>query len=130
MKKARKKLHRSIFWNSWLVAIIESYLIVSLCVAISFKHSLDFSNSGNIVQSMFCIICLIIYLLLPLYTLVKVLINFTEIKSKKFEDTFGSFYADIDINRGKRGLIQPCMLLLRRIYLVYVVMQGTQIFYY
>jgi hypothetical protein len=64
--KLRNKLSRSIFWNSWIVAVVESFLIISLCCAISLKYSIIFETTGETIQSSFCLLCLIIYVLLPL----------------------------------------------------------------
>lgn len=93
--KVRDRLGRKIFWNSWLVAVIESFLIISLCIAISFKHSIYFDSFGEIVQSSFCIGCLLIYSLLPLFTLFKVIKDFREIGNSSMMDVFGAFYIEI-----------------------------------
>lgn len=44
--RKRKKLGKRIFWNSWILAIQESFIIVLLCSAITIKYDLAFDTSG------------------------------------------------------------------------------------
>ena len=39
INKKRNKLANKIFWNSWIVAIFESFVIVILCTVISIKYN-------------------------------------------------------------------------------------------
>ena len=130
INRVRKRLARRIFWNSWLDAVVESMLIVVLCVAISFKHTMHFDTMGEIVQSSFCIGCLLIYSLLPLFSLFKVLRNFNHIDRPAIKNSYGAFYENSSVKKGKKVLIFPTMQLIGRAYLVYIVIYGTQVIYY
>lgn len=121
VRKLRNKFGQRIFWNSWIVAIVESFLIISLCGAISLKYSIIFDTIGETVQSSFCLFCLSIYVLLPLYALIKALKDFKALGTSEMLHSYGAFYAGISLKHGRKVLIFPALQLVRRVFLVYIV---------
>ena len=52
------------------------------------------------------------------------------VENSQFIARFGSSYADLETRNGKRVLIQPIYFFLRRLYLSYLVMFGSDTFVY
>ena len=52
------------------------------------------------------------------------------LENSQFMAHFGSSYADLDTKNGKKVLIQPIYFFLRRLYLTYLVMFGSDTFVY
>ena len=48
-KNKRKRLSKYIFWNSWITTVYDSFVIVLLCSAISFKYNFSMNSTGQIV---------------------------------------------------------------------------------
>ena len=49
LRKRRKKLGNSIFWNSWITVINESVLLVVLFASIALKYNFEFGKWGQTV---------------------------------------------------------------------------------
>ena len=52
------------------------------------------------------------------------------VENTQFKERFGSSYEDLDTNNGKKVLVQPIYFFLRRLYLSYLVMFGSETFVY
>ena len=76
-KRRRRSLTKRIYWNSWIVVVFESFLISALCILITFKYSFEMSSPGLTFQSLSCLLAAILYLSIPIFVLLKVLLNFT-----------------------------------------------------
>ena len=59
-----------------------------------------------------------------------VLSRYDMIDNSHFKWRFGSSYADLETKNGKKVLIQPIYFFLRRLYLSYLVMFGSDTFVY
>ena len=130
LRKFKKRLGKHLFWNSWIVAVTESYLVVSLCVGVSLKHSLSFDSYGQTIQSIFCLTCILIYALLPVYISLNLLLGFKGIKKPLMRAIFGSYFSDLNLLKGRKVLIYPALTLARRLFLVYIVLFGPKTFFY
>ena len=67
IRKQRNKLGISMFWNSWITVINQSFIIVGLCAMISFRYSFEFESWGQTLQTTTCMTIMFIYVALPLY---------------------------------------------------------------
>lgn len=125
---ARKKLGERIFWNRLNSGIMESILIVAFCSLIQFNYNLRFDTWGQKVQTWLAIAAFTIYVLIPLFTLVKLCRNFDQIKEKEFSAQFGALYDDLAVKNGKKVLLEPIAFLLRRVFLAFLIIYGTKVF--
>ena len=72
----------------------------------------------------------VFYLIVPTFVFWTVLTKYHMLENSQFKERFGSSYADLDTKNGKKVLIQPIYFFLRRLYLTYLVMFGSDTFVY
>ena len=118
------------FWNDWLSILFESYLIVVLCAGITLKYSLDFDVLGSQIHNTACLVTMTLYFFLHAYTFYITFTKFKMIRDKELMEKFGHFYDGIDTKQGKKVLLQPMTFLLRRLFMVYLIVYGTKTFTY
>lgn len=46
LQKCEKRLSASIFWNSWITVITQTFVIVGLCAMIALEHNLELGSPG------------------------------------------------------------------------------------
>ena len=124
-RKRRKHLGKRIYWNSWIVVVFETFLTTILCILITFKYSFKISSPGLALHSTACLLAAVLYLSVPIFVLTKVLKNFSHLKDSQFQSRFGALYETKAIKRGKKTLLQPTSFLLRRVFLVFLIVFGT-----
>jgi len=105
IKKRSNRLANKMFWNSWIVAILESFVIVCLCAFISLKFNLSFSSSGQSTQTIACLIITFIYIAVPTFALRAVIKDFNKIGTKAMKEKFGALYEGRAVQRGKKVLL-------------------------
>ena len=76
IKRWSVKLGQKLFWNSIIVAVLESFLFMSFCCLILWKYSFEFSPWGVAVQSVIGIAIFVGYVYIPLKTLFNLAKNF------------------------------------------------------
>lgn len=128
VKKAidlRRRLGRKIFWNRLSQGIMESIMIVTFCSLIQFNHNFIFNSWGQKLQTWIAIIVFMVYVLVPIYTLTRIILNFDKVKDKDFIARFGELYGRLTIKNGRKVLLEPITFLIRRIFLVFLVIYGV-----
>ena len=86
VRSCSRGLDRRIYWGTAITLMTETYQIVTVCVLINMKI-LNFDTVGMAVMSAFCIIFLVLSILLPVFFLCKVGLNFEEIQEKRYRLT-------------------------------------------
>lgn len=81
-------------------------------------------------QSWVSILVLVSYILIPAYTLIKLLYKFDELKvfSKDLFTSFGALYEGLAVKNGRKVLLEPIAFLTRRIFLAILVVFGSKTF--
>ena len=92
---------------------------------ISIKYNFEFGTYGQSIQTIVCISIMFFYITIPLYAYYRSMKEFQNLKSKDLRQKFGAFYKGKAIGKGKHVLIQPVIFLARRLFLVYLVVAGT-----
>ena len=72
----------------------------------------------------------VFYIFVPTLVFSTVLCKYHMVENTQFKERFGSSYEDLDTNNGKKVLVQPIYFFLRRLYLSYLVMFGSETFVY
>ena len=68
------------------------------------------------------------YILIPTFTLAKLLINFEQVRDRDFSAKFGAFYDGLSLKNGKKVLLEPVAFLARRIFLAFLIIYSTKTF--
>ena len=71
-----------------------------------------------------------LYIVLPLFAYYRSMIDFDLVLSRDMRHQFGAFYEGKAIKKGRKVLIHPVVFLARRLFLVYLVVAGTDEFIY
>lgn len=67
------------------------------------------------------IVTTIIYICLPIFAIGYTLTYFAEVGNREMRETFGALYEDKAIEKGKRVLYITVYFLIRRLFMVYLV---------
>ena len=65
------------------------------------------------------------YITIPLYAYYRSMKEFQNLKSKDLKHKFGAFYKGRAIQKGRKVLTHPMIFLARRLFLVYLIVAGT-----
>ena len=104
---------------------MESFVIVGLCAMISIKYNFEFGTYGQSIQTIVCISIMFFYITIPLYAYYRSMKEFQNLKSKDLKHKFGAFYKGRAIRKGRKVLTHPMIFLARRLFLVYLIVAGT-----
>ena len=106
------KLYDSLFYNSIVSIMMESYAIMACCVLINL-HYIRWSSWGEIVQSTVCYFALAVLILFPLILIYASRLawetNITQLKGK-----IEPFFEELDMRKGPIVIVHPIYFLLRR----------------
>ena len=58
-------------WNSWIITVNESFLVVGLIAMVALKTNFDFESWGQSIQTTTCILVASTYVSLILYAYIK-----------------------------------------------------------
>ena len=130
VKKLDRKLQRKLYCNGVYVVVRESFQMVALCAFLSFFYQFSLGSKGLMTQNITAIVSFVFYICVPSIVFTTVLCKYHMLENTQFQARFGSSYADLNTNVGKRVLIQPIYFFLRRLYLSYLVMFGSTTFVY
>ena len=93
---------------------------------ISIKYNFKFESWGQTIQTIFTLAITTIYLAVPLYAYYKSMTGFEKLTDKEMKQQFGAFYEGINVNCGKKVLLQPLSFYMRRIVLALLIVVGRE----
>ena len=81
-------------------------------------------------QSWLAISVFALYVLIPFFSLVKLMLNFEKVKLNQKSEmaNFNSLFKGLNVKNGRKVLLEPIMYLVRRIFLVIMIINGPKIF--
>lgn len=81
-------------------------------------------------QSWLAISVFALYVLIPFFSLVKLMLNFEKVKLNQKSEmaNFNSLFKGLNDKNGRKVLLEPIMYLVRRIFLVIMIINGLKIF--
>ena len=81
-------------------------------------------------QSWCAILVLVFYIIIPTYSLIKLLFKFDQLKvfSKDHFKRFGALYEGLAVKNGRKVMLEPIAFLIRRIFLAILVVFGSKTF--
>ena len=97
LKKLQIKINESIYWNSTIRIIIESYTIL-LVVSLVNTTDMTYDKFGTQFISSSTIFFLIICITFPFASSLFILKNFSKLNDPEFEEQYGALYEGIRIN--------------------------------
>ena len=113
-------LRRSLYYNTMITGLFESYAVVSICCLIQFPI-ISFATYGHSIQAVVCIGFSIFIVVVPFLLIKHTYSNFNFLNNYSLKDQFGKIYEDLRLKSGKVALFQPSFFLIRRFVLAFAV---------
>ena len=104
--------------------------MVILCCFISLHFKFEFDMPGLKVQNYTATIAFFVYILIPIIVFMSVMRYYKHLDTEYVKYKYGAFYEGLATKNGKKVFIQPIYFLLRRLYLTYLVVFGSEVFVY
>lgn len=105
------------FWSYPLVTLMETYLILTLCVILNLKH---FDTKGGVdsLSNIMSITFVPFIIFAPLSIGLFFIINWNHLEKDSFKKRFKALYENLNVKLGCWVIIEPMTFLMRRLILV------------
>ena len=105
LRKRLINLEKWMLWNSWIITIYESFLIVGLTAMVALKTNFNFDSWGQSIQTSACIFIASIYVALTLFAYFKSMVKFDDLAKKEMLESVGAFYQGRNLRHGRKVLL-------------------------
>lgn len=114
-----ENLRASLFYNSFVSMMTESYAVMAVCVMINLEY-IVWDSWGKSVQSAICLLALSLLVLFPVVLSIVSKTSW-ERDFKHLKERIEPFFEDLNLKNGPIVMLQPVYFLLRRFLMAYIV---------
>ena len=116
VSKLSIRLTHTLFYNSYISIMTESYSLIAVCCCISFSI-ISFDSYGVAIQSFTSLTFFTMLIAFPIITVRHLSKNFSQLEKVGFKAKYGEFYEGLKLSNGPVVFWQPIWFLIRRFLL-------------
>ena len=120
-------LNKKLFFNLFLRTIMEGYLNFCITSFIS-MNKLSYSNTGDILDSLFAIILLTIVGVFPIFTVAFLYFHKKKLRNENFKVRFDSLYDNVVVEKDNALLFSTFFITRRLFYAVTISFIGNYVY--
>jgi len=120
-------MRHSLFYNTFVSMMMESYAIISLCVMINLEY-IRWGTYGEVVQTIICFAFLALLILFPIVLTVISKLGW-ESNFKHLREIIEPWFENLNLKKGPIVMLQPIYFLFRRFVMAGIVVKFKQLIF-